>query len=73
MMRLTVLALLAAMIAVPALAQVINGETPLDETRLNRETPGPAAEADRPRPQPPAAESTPAAPEQSESPAARRD
>ncbi len=49
MMRIAVLALLASMIAVPALAQVINGETPLDETTLNRETPEPAV-TDRAKP-----------------------
>ena len=39
MTRFAALALLSSLIAAPAAAQVINGETPLDETKIKAETP----------------------------------
>ena len=46
MTRLVALAFLSILIAAPTQAQVINGETPLDETRVAPERPG-QAEGDR--------------------------
>ena len=71
MTRLVASLILAITMATPALAQVINGETPLDETTLDRRTPGPAAQ-----PFSPATRSTTDAAEPSRSdppPAPRRD
>ncbi|MCX8253757.1 exported protein of unknown function [Beijerinckiaceae bacterium RH AL1] len=42
MPRLVALALLLTVIAAPASAQVINGETPLDETAINQPSASPS-------------------------------